>query len=306
MFKCSENYSSFGALITLSFLLYLFYLCCIFPCSLVFPLLSHSKPHPRILPIVYFKGQCLCTWVCFVIIYKLCCCSLSDMIFLDRLYSFHMLFLNNLANPSTDVLSVVSIKYTIFVSWSTTTKIVLYSWAKGSLVIKSANMCIQGFSGIELGINLPASYSIQFLFLWQKSHPFIYLFISFVTSGHKKFLVTSSTIFHCPLCSSTSILWYNLIISALNISFLDTYTFPSLYITLSTSLYSLSLNIFTSAHFISSTTFTTSLSFTFDHLTFSSRSTPSTITSTFSVFLTSSHSGFTNVSFLLFFSTSTS
>jgi len=121
-------------------------------------------------------------------------------------------------------------------------------------------MCIQGFSGIELGINLPASCSVQFLFLWQESHPSIYLFTSFVTPGHQKFLVTSSTIFYCPPCPPTSVSWCNLIISALNISSLGTYTFFSLYIMLSTSLYSPSLNIFTPAHFISLTAFTTSSS----------------------------------------------
>ena len=30
--------------------------------------------------------------------------------------------------------------------------------------MKSADIWLQGFSGIKLGINLPASYSVQFLF----------------------------------------------------------------------------------------------------------------------------------------------
>jgi len=68
-----------------------------------------------------------------------------------------MLSLNNLASPSADVLFVVGIKWTIFVNLSTTTKIKSYSCANGSLVMKSANICIQGFLDIELGINLPAS-----------------------------------------------------------------------------------------------------------------------------------------------------
>ena len=74
----------------------------------------------------------------------------------------------------------------------------------------------------------------------------------------------------------------------------------------STSHHSSSLSIFTSAHFISSTAFTTSLSFTLNCLTFSSRSTPSMITSALSVLCTSSHSGLTNVSSLLSFFTPTS
>ena len=71
----------------------------------------------------------------------------------------------------------------------------------------------------------------------------------------------------------------------------------------STSLYSSSLNIFTPAHFISSTAFTTLLSFTFDFLISSSRSTPSTIISTVSILFVSNYSGFTSISSLLFFST---
>ena len=117
------------------------------------------------------------------------------------------------------------------------------------------------------------------------------------------FLATSSTIFHCPPCPPTGVLWCSLIISTLNTTSLGIYTFLSLYITLSTSLYSLSLNIFTPTCFISLTAFITSLSFTFNHLTFSSRLTPSIMISTFSVLLTISHLGFTSISFSLSLST---
>jgi len=75
-------------------------------------------------------------------------------------YSFYILSLNNLASFSANVFSVVGMKWTIFVNLSTTTKIELYSCAIGSLVMKSADIYIQGFSGIELGINLPAGCSV--------------------------------------------------------------------------------------------------------------------------------------------------
>jgi len=87
------------------------------------------------------------------------------MMLSDNPCSFHILSLNNLASPSANVFSVVGIKWTIFVNLSTTTKIESYLYAIGSLVIKSANICIQGFSSIKLGINLPAGCSVQFLFL---------------------------------------------------------------------------------------------------------------------------------------------
>ena len=167
-------------------------------------------------------------------------------------------------------------------------------------------MCVQGFSGIKLGINFLASCFIQFLFLWQKSYPFTYLFTSFVIPDHQKFLVTSSTVFYCPPCPSTGVSWYSLIISNLNTLSLGIYTFPFLYITLSTSLHSSSLNIFTPACFIFSTVFITSLSFTLNCFTFSSRFTSSMITSTSSVLYTSSYSSLINISFLLSLSTPTS
>jgi len=157
-----------------------------------------------------------------------------------------------------------------------------------------------------LGINLPTGCSVQFLFLWQESHPSTYCFTSLFTLGHQKFWLTNSIVFYCPLCPPTGVSWYSLIISALNILSLGTYTFSFLYIMLSTSFHSLSLSIFTPAHFISPTTLTTSLSFTFDFLTFSSRFISSTITSTFSIFLTFSYSDFTNISSLLSLFTPTS
>jgi len=101
---------------------------------------------------------------------------------------------------------VVGIKWTIFVNLSTTTKIALYPCTNGSLVMKSADICIQDLLGIELGINLSAGCSMWFLFLWQELHSSTYCFTSFVTPGHQKFLVTNSIVFYCPLCSSTGML----------------------------------------------------------------------------------------------------
>ena len=72
---------------------------------------------------------------------------------------------------------------------------------------------------------------------------------------------------------------------------------------LSTSLHFSSLNIFTPTCFISLTAFITSSSFTFDCLTFSSRSIPFTMIFTFSVLLTINYLDFTSILFLLSLST---
>ena len=132
------------------------------------------------------------------------CSFLSEIILSDSLYNLYTLSLNSLASPSANIFSIVEIKWTIFVNLFTTTKIELYFWANSNLVIKSAEICVQGLFGIELGINLSTGYFVWFLFLWQKSYSSIYCFISLVTSSYQIFLVTSSTVFHYPPCPSTS------------------------------------------------------------------------------------------------------
>ena len=121
------------------------------------------------------------------------CSPLSEIMLSGRPCSFQTLSLNNRANPSVLVLSVVGIKCPIFVSLSTTTKMALYPCTKGNFVMKSALICDQAFSGIKFGINFPVGGCIQFLFRWQASHPSTYRFTSLVTPGHQKFLITNST-----------------------------------------------------------------------------------------------------------------
>ena len=62
---------------------------------------------------------------------------------------------NSFVSPFADVFSIVAIKCAILLKWLHTTKIVLYPWAKGSLVIKSTDIWLHGFSGIALDISFP-------------------------------------------------------------------------------------------------------------------------------------------------------
>jgi len=71
-----------------------------------------------------------------------------------------MLSQNNLVTPSAKVFSIIGMKYTIFVILSYTTNILSYSYASSSFVIKSADMCVQGFSSTAFGINFPAGASV--------------------------------------------------------------------------------------------------------------------------------------------------
>ena len=107
------------------------------------------------------------------------CGPLSKIILSGSPCNFYTLSLNSLASPSTDIFSVVGMKWTIFVNLSTTTKIELYPWTSSNLVIKPAEIYIQGLSGIELGINLPTGYSILWLGKIAKSL-FYFTFFSFL------------------------------------------------------------------------------------------------------------------------------
>jgi len=69
------------------------------------------------------------------------CGPLSKIMLFGNPCSFHMLSLNNLANPSANVFSIVGMKCTILVNLSTTTKIESYPCANSNLVMKSTNMC---------------------------------------------------------------------------------------------------------------------------------------------------------------------
>ena len=65
------------------------------------------------------------------------CGLLFDTTLSDNLCNFHILFLNNYTNLSTDVLSVVVIKYIILTTLSQTTKIIFFSAANSNLNMKS-------------------------------------------------------------------------------------------------------------------------------------------------------------------------
>jgi len=90
------------------------------------------------------------------------------------LCNFYTWSRNSFARPSTNVLSIVAMKYAILLNRSHTTKIALYPWASNSLVMKSAEIWLHGFSRIVLGISLLAGASLQFLYLWQVLHSSTY------------------------------------------------------------------------------------------------------------------------------------
>ena len=133
------------------------------------------------------------------------CGPLSEIILSGSPCNFQMLSLNNCANPFVLIFSVVGIKYAIFVNLFTTTKMELQPCAKGNFVMKSILIWVHTLLGIEFGINFPASGCIQFLFHQQALYLSTYCFTSLVTSGHQKFLVTNSAIFHCSPCPPTGV-----------------------------------------------------------------------------------------------------
>jgi len=84
------------------------------------------------------------------------CGPLSEIMLSGSPCNFQILSLNNHANPSVLVFSMVDMKCTIFVNLSTTTKIESYPCTKGNFVMKFALIWVHAFSGIEFSINFPA------------------------------------------------------------------------------------------------------------------------------------------------------
>jgi len=93
------------------------------------------------------------------------CGPLSNTTLSGNPCNFHMLFWNNLANPSANVPSVVATKCVIFDSLSHTTNIASFSATTGSFVMKSTVRYDYGFSGTSLNFNFPANSSVLFFII---------------------------------------------------------------------------------------------------------------------------------------------
>ena len=116
--------------------------------------------------------------------------------FSDNLCSFYTLSLNNLVNFSTEISSVVAIKYAIFDNLLYTTGIMFFSTTSDSLVIKFTIRYIYHFSEILFAINFPISISVLFFILWYRLQLSIYLSISLVTLEHQFYCLLSFLIFN--------------------------------------------------------------------------------------------------------------
>ena len=88
------------------------------------------------------------------------CSSLSEIMLFSSPCNFHMLFLNNLANPS-----VIATKCVIFENLSHTTSIISFSATNSNLVMKSTIKYVHSFSGTLFVISFPTSASVLFFIL---------------------------------------------------------------------------------------------------------------------------------------------
>ena len=113
------------------------------------------------------------------------CGSWSDIILSSNLCNFHTLSLNNLANSSTVIPSVVATKYVILENLLQTTRITSFPAITGNFVMKSTIRCIYSFSGTSLSFNFPASAPILFFILWYISHSSTYFSISLITPSYQ-------------------------------------------------------------------------------------------------------------------------
>jgi len=112
------------------------------------------------------------------------CGPLSKITLSGNPCNFHTLSLNNLADPSAIIFSVVAIKCDIFKNLSHTTKIESWSLDTSNFVIKSTNICCYSLSNIMFGLSFSADISALFFIFWYWSHPSTYCFTFFVTPGY--------------------------------------------------------------------------------------------------------------------------
>ena len=110
---------------------------------------------------------------------------LSDTTLSGNLCSFHILFLNNCANSSTNIPLVVATKYVILNSLLQTTRTASFPATNSNFIMKSTIRCVYSFSRILLNFNFPVNPSILFFILWHISQPSTYFSTSLVTFSHQ-------------------------------------------------------------------------------------------------------------------------
>ena len=113
------------------------------------------------------------------------CSSISEIMLSCNSCNFYTLFINNLANLSTNIPSVVATKCAIFDNLLYTTSIISFLIINSNLVFKSTIKYVYSFSGTSFSISFSAGTSVLFFILWHNLHPSIYYPISFVIPGHQ-------------------------------------------------------------------------------------------------------------------------
>ena len=99
--------------------------------------------------------------------------------------NFHTLSLNNLANSSANVPSVIVTKCIILDNLSQTTKIISFLATNSNFVIKSTIRCVHSFSSTSLSFNFPTGAFVLFFILWHILQLSTYLLTFLITLGHQ-------------------------------------------------------------------------------------------------------------------------
>ena len=116
------------------------------------------------------------------------CSPLSEIMLSCNSCNFHTLFINNLANLSTNVSFVVATKCAIFDNLLHTTSIIYFLIINSNLMFKSIIKYVHSFSSTSFSISFPASASVYSSF---SSITHIHLHI---TLDLLSFLATNNTL----------------------------------------------------------------------------------------------------------------
>jgi len=113
------------------------------------------------------------------------CKPLSEITLSDNLCNFHTLSLNNLANPSSIIFSVIAIKLPVSRDYNSILAVYDRFLKMLYFIINSTDIYCYDLSSTVFGLNFPAGISALFFILWHWLHFSVYCFTSFVTPGYQ-------------------------------------------------------------------------------------------------------------------------
>jgi len=152
---------------------------------------------------------------------------LSKTTLSDNPYNFYTLSLNSLASSSTNVSSVIAIKY-ILDNLLHTTKIVSFPTTNSNFMMKSTFEYIYSFSSILLNFNFSVGTSVLFFIYHNYPNIFLYLSLLLATSSFLLLILLSSIFLYIQLLAHYNVTKLSLLSTLYPLAYISFFLTPSL------------------------------------------------------------------------------